>query len=108
MTAVLPSRPGDAVAAGADRLDCSLAWATCSTSRRCTTRIICTFRRAHDRSELASHRPVVLGANLPGEAAAELAWRLAELRPGMSVWIWRVGTGAGLPVGRSRQPGHWP
>jgi len=45
MTAGLPSRE-IAVAAGADRLYCSLAWATCSTPQRCTTRIICTFCRA--------------------------------------------------------------
>lgn len=43
------------------------------------------FAGPDDRSELASHGPVVPGADLPGEAAAELAWRLAELRPGMSV-----------------------
>jgi SAM-dependent methyltransferase len=43
------------------------------------------FAAPDDRSELASHGPVVPGADLPGEAAAELAWRLAELRPGMSV-----------------------
>ena len=35
--------PGDAVAAGADRLYCSLAWATCSTLPRCTTRVVCTL-----------------------------------------------------------------
>ena len=43
------------------------------------------FAAPDDRSELASHGPVVPGADLPGEAAAELAWRLAELRPGMHV-----------------------
>src|SRR2546430_2061233 len=43
------------------------------------------FAAPDDRSELASHGPVVPGADLPGAAAAELAWRLAELRPGMHV-----------------------
>ena len=36
-------------------------------------------------SEFAGHGPVVPGADVPGEAAAELAWRLLDLRPGMSV-----------------------
>ena len=43
------------------------------------------FAAPDDRRELASHGPVVPGADLPGEAAAELAWRLAELRPGTCV-----------------------
>ena len=43
------------------------------------------FAAPGEVSEFASHGPVVPGAGLPGEAAAELAWRLAELRPGMSV-----------------------
>jgi hypothetical protein len=42
------------------------------------------FAAPDDGSELASHGPVVPGADLPGEAAAEMAWRLAELRPGMN------------------------
>ncbi len=36
-------------------------------------------------SEFAVHGPVVPGAGFPGEAVAELAWRLLDLRPGMSV-----------------------
>jgi SAM-dependent methyltransferase len=36
-------------------------------------------------SEFAVHGPAVPGAGVPGEAVAELAWRLLELRPGMSV-----------------------
>ncbi len=36
-------------------------------------------------TEIAAHGPVVPGADVPGEAAAELAWRLLDLRPGMSV-----------------------
>jgi SAM-dependent methyltransferase len=36
-------------------------------------------------SEFAVHGPVVPGADLPGEAAAELAWRLLDLRAGMNV-----------------------
>src|SRR5262249_46965778 len=77
--------PGDAVAVGADRLYCSLAWATCSMLPRCTTRIICTFSpRLMTAASWPRTGPSFL-ANLPGEAAAELAWRLAELRPGMSV-----------------------
>ena len=43
------------------------------------------FAAPGEVSEFASHGPVVPGAGLPGEDAAELAWRLAELRPGMSV-----------------------
>jgi len=44
-----------------------------------------SFAASDDRSELASHGAAVPGADLPGEAATELAWRLADLRPGMSV-----------------------
>jgi len=36
-------------------------------------------------SVVAAHGPVVPGADVPGEAVAALAWRLLELRPGMSV-----------------------
>src|SRR5438034_922346 len=43
------------------------------------------FAAPGDSSEFAVHGPVVPGADLPGAAAAELAWRLAELRPGMHV-----------------------
>lgn len=38
-----------------------------------------------DRSEIAAHGPNVPGADVAGEAAAELAWRLLDLRPGMTV-----------------------
>jgi len=34
---------------------------------------------------VAAHGPVVPGAGVPGEATAELAWRLLDLRPGMRV-----------------------
>jgi hypothetical protein len=34
------------------------------------------FAAPDDRSEFAVHGPVIPGADLPGEAAAELAWRL--------------------------------
>src|SRR5258708_11398705 len=43
------------------------------------------FAAAGGRSEFAAHGPVVPGADVPGEAAAELAWRLLDLRPGMKV-----------------------
>jgi SAM-dependent methyltransferase len=43
------------------------------------------FAAPGDPSEFAAHGLVVPGADVPGEAAAELAWRLAGLRPGMSV-----------------------
>ncbi len=43
------------------------------------------FAAPGDPSEFAVHGPVVPGADVPGEAAAELAWRLLDLRPGMSV-----------------------
>jgi SAM-dependent methyltransferase len=36
-------------------------------------------------SEIAGHGPVVPGADLRGEAAAELAWRLLDLSAGLSV-----------------------
>jgi ubiquinone/menaquinone biosynthesis C-methylase UbiE len=36
-------------------------------------------------SEFARHGPNVPGADVPGEAAAELAWRLLDLQPGMRV-----------------------
>ena len=36
-------------------------------------------------SEFATHGPAVPGVGVPGEAVADLAWRLLELRPGMSV-----------------------
>ena len=43
------------------------------------------FAAPGDRSEFAAHGPVVPGAEVPGEAVAELVWRLLDLRPGMSV-----------------------
>src|SRR5947208_15199998 len=43
------------------------------------------FAAPGDSSEFAVHGPVVPGADVPGEAVAELAWRLLELRPGMCV-----------------------
>ena len=43
------------------------------------------FAAPGDLSEFAVHGPAVPGVDLPGEAAAELAWLLLDLRPGMSV-----------------------
>src|SRR5215472_12625802 len=43
------------------------------------------FAADEGTSKFASHGPAVPGAGVPGEAAAELAWRLLDLRPGMSV-----------------------
>ncbi len=43
------------------------------------------FAAPGDISEFAVHGPVVPGTGLAGEAVAELAWRLLDLRPGMSV-----------------------
>jgi SAM-dependent methyltransferase len=43
------------------------------------------FAAPGEVSEFASHGPVVPGAGVPGEAVADLAWRLLELRPDMSV-----------------------
>jgi SAM-dependent methyltransferase len=43
------------------------------------------FAAPGDLRELAGHGPAVPGADLPGEAAAELAWRLLDLRPGQRV-----------------------
>jgi SAM-dependent methyltransferase len=36
-------------------------------------------------SQFATHGPVLPGAGVPGGAAAELAWRLLDMRPGMTV-----------------------
>src|SRR6266487_993331 len=43
------------------------------------------FAAPGDLSEFAAHGPVVPGAGFQGAVAAELAWRLLDLRPGMSV-----------------------
>jgi SAM-dependent methyltransferase len=43
------------------------------------------FAAEEGPSEFAAHGPAVPGAGVPGEEAAELAWRLLDLRPGMSV-----------------------
>jgi SAM-dependent methyltransferase len=43
------------------------------------------FAAPGDPSEFAVHGPVVPAAGFSGEAAADLAWRLLDLRPGMSV-----------------------
>jgi SAM-dependent methyltransferase len=43
------------------------------------------FAAPAEPSEFAVHGPVLPAAGVPGEAAAELAWRLLDLRPGMSV-----------------------
>jgi SAM-dependent methyltransferase len=43
------------------------------------------FAAPGDRSEFAVHGPVIPGADSPGAAVAELAWRLLDLRPGMRV-----------------------
>ena len=43
------------------------------------------FAAPGDLIEFAVHGPVVPGAGFPGEAVAELAWQLLDLRPGMSV-----------------------
>ena len=44
-------------------------------------------------SVVAAHGPVVPGAGVRGEAVADLAWRLLELRPGMSVLDLACGPG---------------
>jgi len=43
------------------------------------------FAASGGLSEFAVHGPVVPGVDLPGEAAAGLAWRLLDLRAGLSV-----------------------
>src|SRR5437016_1060201 len=43
------------------------------------------FAAGEGTTEFAPHGPAVPGAGDPGEAGAELAWRLLGLRPGMSV-----------------------
>ena len=85
MTAVLPSRPGMPLLPVL--LVFIVRWhgRPVRRSRDARRGLSALFAAPDDRSELASHGPVVPGADLPGEAASELAWRLAELRPGMSV-----------------------
>lgn len=43
------------------------------------------FAAPGDGTEFAAHGPVVPGARSAGAAAAELAWRLLDLQPGMKV-----------------------
>jgi SAM-dependent methyltransferase len=43
------------------------------------------FAAPPGRSEFAAHGPVVPGTDSSAEAAAELTWRLLDLRPGLSV-----------------------
>jgi SAM-dependent methyltransferase len=43
------------------------------------------FAASGGGTEFAAHGPVVPGAGAPGAAAAELAWRLLDLQPGMNV-----------------------
>jgi len=67
------------------------------------------FAAPGDGSEFAVHGPAVPGADAPGEAVAELAWRLLELRPGMSVLDLACGHGELanplVPCGRAA---GWP
>jgi len=51
------------------------------------------FAAPRGLSEFAVHGPVIPGADVPGEAAAELAWGLLDLRPGMSVLDLACGPG---------------
>jgi hypothetical protein len=51
------------------------------------------FAAPSDLTEFAVHGPSVSGADLPGEAAAELAWLRLDLRPGMSVLYLACGHG---------------
>jgi 2-polyprenyl-3-methyl-5-hydroxy-6-metoxy-1,4-benzoquinol methylase len=43
------------------------------------------FAAPGDLTEFAAHGPAVPGADVPGQTAAELAWRVLDLRPGMNV-----------------------
>ena len=43
------------------------------------------FAAPGDHSAFAVHGPAIPGTGLPGEAVAELAWRLLDLQPGMTV-----------------------
>src|SRR5260221_267412 len=45
-------------------------------------------------TEFAVHGPAIPGTGVPGETAAELAWRLLDMRPGMSVLDLACGHGA--------------
>jgi 2-polyprenyl-3-methyl-5-hydroxy-6-metoxy-1,4-benzoquinol methylase len=67
------------------------------------------FAAPRGLSEFAVHGPVVPGAGVPAEAAAELAWRLLDLRPGMSVLDLACGHGelASRLAARGCR-GHWP
>ena len=52
------------------------------------------FAAPRGLSEFAGHGPVVPGADSVDETVAELAWRLLDLRPGMSVLDLACGHGA--------------
>src|ERR1017187_8998265 len=52
------------------------------------------FAAPGDSIEFASHGPAVPGAGSSGAAAAELAWRLLDLQPGMNVLDLACGHGA--------------
>jgi SAM-dependent methyltransferase len=76
----------NAVAADGDHLYSSIAWVTCFDAAAMYDEDYLYFFAAPGvRSEFAVHGPVIPGADFPGAAAAELAWRLLDLRPGMSV-----------------------
>src|ERR1700733_5457309 len=51
------------------------------------------FASPGDGTEFATHGPIVPGAGSPGAAAAELAWRLLDLQPGMDVLDLACGPG---------------
>jgi SAM-dependent methyltransferase len=51
------------------------------------------FAAPPGRSEFAAHGPVVPGTGSSAEAAAELTWRLLDLRPGLSVLDLGCGSG---------------
>ena len=51
------------------------------------------FAAPPGRSEFAAHGPVVPGTVFSAEAAAELTWRLLDLRPGLSVLDLGCGSG---------------
>jgi SAM-dependent methyltransferase len=51
------------------------------------------FAAPGDLGKFAEHGPALPGAGVPAEVAAELAWRLLDLRPGMSVLDLACGDG---------------
>jgi hypothetical protein len=80
------------------------------TAPTCDEDYLYFFAAPSGFSEVAMHGPNLPGADIAGEAAAELTWRLLDLQPGMSVLDLACGHGdlANRLVSdlRGRKPEH--